>query len=123
MKRETQQSNLRKSGYITRVDRAKRLNEVPPENVALVQKHLKKLKTVFPADLAVNPLDAVADLEKERGMPFEEMKPSGFDIDITWDSTNAEIGVDSPDPIISGTTSARAGKSAVKPLTKKPIQN
>lgn len=98
LKREAQYSILRQAGSLTRMDRAKRLNEVPPENVALVRRHMEKLKKVFPDYFTQNPLDAVADLLEERGMPFEEMKESGFDAEISWDRENAVIGTDDPDP-------------------------
>lgn len=91
-------SILRRAGWITRMDRVRRLREVPPENLALVQRHLGKLKTVFPSYFLENPLDAVVDRLEKRGIPFEEQKSSGFDADITWDRDNAKIGTDQPDP-------------------------
>lgn len=131
LNRETQHTILRRAGYLTRVDRARRLKEVPPENIALVRKHVEKLTTIFPGDVTTNPLDAVADLLEERGMPFEEMKPSGFDVDITWDSENAKIGVDSPDPVISEKPDPLISEKEVpedpdppvKPTATKPKKN
>ena len=90
---------LRQAVWITRVDRAKRLKTVPPENyVDLVQKHGESLAAIFPEEFTVNPLDAIADLLEEQGTPFEELAESGTDAEIDWNENEAIVGKDPPDP-------------------------
>lgn len=88
---------LQQAVWITRVDRAKHLRLVPPENVRLVTKYADVLRPMFPEQFTENPLDAVADLLEERGMPFEETPESGGDNQIEWDPADAIIGTDEPD--------------------------
>ena len=99
LRREGQHSILRSAGWVTRIDRARRLKEVPPENIALVKKHFDELKRIFPKYFVENPLDAVADLLEEHGVPFEELNGVS-DADITWvpGPEEAFIGIDRPDP-------------------------
>jgi hypothetical protein len=82
--REARFTVLRRAGWITRVHRATLLKEVPPENVALVKAHAAQLDAVLPEYFRVNPLDAIADLLEERGMPFEEPPGSVRDDELTW---------------------------------------
>jgi hypothetical protein len=91
-------SILRQSGQLTRIDRAQRLNRVPPENVALVKSHLEELTKIFPKYLIENPIDNIVDTFDVQGLPFEEMAASGYDAEISWDpnSEDAIIGVDTP---------------------------
>jgi hypothetical protein len=84
LSREARYSVLRHAGWITRVHRASLLKEVPPENIALVKANAARLDKVLPEYFRVNPLDAIADLLEEQGMPFEELPPSGRDDEITW---------------------------------------
>lgn len=92
-------SVVRKAGELTRLDRAKRLKQVPPENVALVREHFEQLKKIFPSEFTVNPLDGIIDSLEVAGLPFEEKSESGFDVEITWDPNSEEaiIGLDTPD--------------------------
>jgi hypothetical protein len=82
--REARYSVLRHAGSITRVHRATLLKEVPPENIALVKSQAAQLDKVLPEYFRVNPLDNIADLLEEQGMPFEELPASGRDDEITW---------------------------------------
>jgi hypothetical protein len=91
---ENQHAVLREAAWITRVDRANRLAEVPPENLALVQSRRERLEQIFPPEFTVNPLDTIADLLEEQGIPFEELPLSGRDDQIEWDRDEAHIGTD-----------------------------
>jgi len=92
-------SVLQKAVWITRVDRAERLLLVPPENVSLVREHREQLEKIFPEDYTANPLDPVADLKVDQGLPFEELAESGFDDRIEWDIDDAIVGADTPDSV------------------------
>lgn len=100
LSREERFTVHRNAGWLTRLDRASRLLEIPPENLVLVQKHDKRLKAIFPKEFLDNPLDGIADLLEEKGMPFEELEASGRDANLTWDPTrpDARIGIADPDP-------------------------
>lgn len=100
LSREDRFNVHRKAGWLTRSDRASRLLDVPPENIVLVKKHAKKLEKIFPLEFLSNPLDGIADLLAERGMPFEELDSSGHDADLTWDRTKARIKHEKPDPVV-----------------------
>jgi hypothetical protein len=95
---EEMHSILQRAVWITRLDRAKRLKLVPPENIALVQQHRKALEAIFPRDFLANPLDAVADRLDEQGLPFEELPETGSDEGMKWDAQTAIRGTDPPDP-------------------------
>ena len=82
--REVRFTVLRRAGWITRVHRATLLKEVPPENVALVKSHAEQLDAILPEYFRTNPLDDIADLLEERGMPFEEPPGSVRDDELTW---------------------------------------
>jgi hypothetical protein len=84
--------------WITRIDRARRLMEVPPENRALVQSYYGRLKAVFPPEFWGNPFDSIADQIEELGMSFEESRQTGLDSEIDWKESEALRGMDSPDP-------------------------
>lgn len=113
--REQRFAVLRKAGWLTRMNRAERLSDVPPENIALVTRHEKELRAAFPGTYFTNPFDDVADLLEVRGTPFEELPESGSDTDITWDRENAIIGHDEPD-----TFPARSPSSP--PLVRTPTE-
>lgn len=85
---------LQQAAWLTRVDRAQRLKQVPAENVALVNQHRTALEHVFAAEFLTNPLDSIADRLEEEGLPFEEQSDSGRDAEITWDPREAIIGMD-----------------------------
>jgi hypothetical protein len=84
--------------WITRIDRARRLSQVPPENLALVKGHYDRLKAIFPQEFWGNPFDPIADQIEELGMSFEELKQTGLDAEIDWKGSDALRGTDSPDP-------------------------
>ena len=84
--------------WITRIDRARRLSEVPPENLALVKAHYDRLKAIFPQEFWGNPFDPIADQIEELGMSFEELKQTGLDAEIDWKESDALRGTDPPDP-------------------------
>jgi hypothetical protein len=102
LSRERRHYFLQQAAWVTRVDRAKRLTLVPPENSALVEKHRAALEAIFPGEFKLNPLDAIADLLEERGMPFEELPVSGTDDQIEWNPDEAIVGHDEPDSQYAG---------------------
>jgi hypothetical protein len=84
--------------WITRIDRARRLTQVPPENLALVKSHYDRLKAIFPQEFWANPFDSIADQIEELGMSFEELRQTGLDTEIDWKESDALRGTDLPDP-------------------------
>ena len=113
LSREARFTVLRRAGWLTRIDRANRLKDVPPENIALVRAHAKQLDKILPKQFLENPLDTVADLLEERGMPFEELDSSGRDDKISWGpEDNPIIGTDKPDVVANRPNSA-IGRSPV----------
>ena len=70
--------------WITRVDRARRLQEVPAANVDLVTEHASRLAAILPAAFQNDPLAEVADPIRDYGVPFRERADSGFDSELTW---------------------------------------
>jgi hypothetical protein len=97
LRRDGKHHVLQQAAWVTRIDRIRRLMQVPPENIALVQAHLALLAPMFPAEFNSNPLEAVADRLEEQGLPFAETGDSGSDANIEWDPQNAVIGADPPD--------------------------
>lgn len=86
---------LHRATWITRYDRARRLQAVPEENVQLVLKHWERLIKVFPDSLTRNPFDPIADRLENLGIPFEPA-PGGDPMDVLeWNPANAIIGKDS----------------------------
>lgn len=83
--------------WITRIDRARRLLQVPPENRAMAQEHFDRLKTIFPPEFTANPFDSIADQIEELGMSFEEQRQTGLDAEIDWKESDALRGTDPPD--------------------------
>ena len=64
----------------------------------IVKENREILEKIFPDQFINNPLDAVADLLDEKGMPFEE-PPGGLkDAEIEWHADDAIVGKDAPDP-------------------------
>lgn len=95
---EGQHRVLREAMWIARVDRARLLRQVPPENsMWLVQHYGAHLRGVFPESFLVNPLDAVADRLKEQGIPFEDLSAAADDSRIQWRAHTALLGSDEPD--------------------------
>jgi hypothetical protein len=83
--------------WITRIDRARRLLQVPPENRAMALDHFERLKEIFPAEFTANPFDSIADQIEELGMSFEEQRQTGLDAEIDWKESDAIRGSDPPD--------------------------
>src|SRR5690606_30943793 len=83
--------------WMTRIDRAKRLLEVPLDNVDLAKTHYERMKSIFPEEFTVNPFDVIADRIEELGLSFEELPQSGFDAEIDWTEAEAIRGEDQPD--------------------------
>lgn len=90
---------LSQAAWVARVDRAKHLQLVPPENVELIAPHRETLARMFPPEYTTNPLDAIADPLEEWGTPFEELPESGHDDELTWDRAEALIGTDELQPV------------------------
>ena len=88
---------LQRAIWITRLDRAQRLLQVPPENVELVQRRKDQLLECFPEEFSLNPFDGISDLLEERGLPFLELTSSGSDAELDWSREEAIIGRDTPD--------------------------
>lgn len=78
--------------WLHRVDRARRLQTIPTENVALVKQHGEWLKKTMPAAFLAHPFDKVADLLEEQGLPFVELPESGNDAAIEWSPADAIVG-------------------------------
>ncbi|TWU13016.1 hypothetical protein CA54_18420 [Symmachiella macrocystis] len=83
---------LTQAAWLTVVNRAKVLLQVPPENLQLVRKHREWLDAAFPTDLTQDPLADLTNVMHERGIPFEEMPESGSDEQIEWSTKTAIIG-------------------------------
>jgi hypothetical protein len=90
----------REAVWLYRVDRAKRLRDVPRENVELVRDRWAELVKVFPEEFQVDPLAIIADRLEEQGIPFEELPETGSDAAIQWSHDAALIGAD-PVPLLS----------------------
>ncbi len=105
--------------WITRIDRARRLMQVPPENLALVKAHYDRLKAIFPQEFWGNPFDPIADQIEELGMSFEELKQTGLDTEIDWKESDALRGMDLPDPDPREIPVAAASKPAA-PVPEPP---
>ena len=108
---------LKQAVWITRADRVNRLQLVPPENLALVRKHRDVLDSIFPVQFNSNPLDAVADLLEEQGLPFEELSGSGSDEHTVWNPNESQIRLDDSD----NESRAKSGSQnpAPQPATQK----
>ncbi len=96
---DRQFSITREAVWLYRLDRAKRLRDVPSENVELVREHWDDLAAIFPEEFQIDPLAVIADHLEEQGIPFEELPEIGSDADIRWDPAEANIGTD-PVPAI-----------------------
>ena len=96
---------------LTRADRARRLHEVPPENVALVRANWDQLAAIFPAEFTKDPVATISDRLAEEGIPFEELPEGGNDSTITVEAETMIIGTDPPDPELAPRTSERAAKT------------
>ena len=70
--------------WITRVNRAERLLEVPEANAALAESDDEQLSRILPTAFLNDPLAAVADPLRDYGVPFRERPDSGFDSELTW---------------------------------------
>jgi hypothetical protein len=100
--------------WITRMDRARRLLQVPPENRAMAKNRLERLQTIFPQEFTANPFDSIADQIDELGMSFEELRQTGLDAEIDWKENEALRGSDRPDAEV-GESTADAGTKHAAP--------
>lgn len=78
--------------WLHRVDRAQRLQQVPSENLHLVQQHADWLKRQLPAGYYEHPFADATDLLEEQGLPFIELPESGSDADLEWHPNDAIAG-------------------------------
>jgi hypothetical protein len=111
LKPEERHAVLTTAAWITRIDRARRLMLVPPENRALVKAHLARLEAIFPAEFQTNPFDSITDQIAELGMSFQELPQTGYDAEIEWRENEVLRGTDSPDPERPAATTAARLKS------------
>jgi hypothetical protein len=88
---------LAQAAWLTVVNRAKLLLQVPPENLLLVRKHREWLDEAFPNELKQDPLADLTNVMQQRGIPFEEMPESGSDEQIQWNTKTAIVGETSDD--------------------------
>lgn len=95
---DRQYSVTREAIWLYRVDRAKRLRDVPRENVELVRQHWDELSKALPPEFTIDPLNVIADQLEEQGIPFMESAETGHDANIQWNPEEALIGTDPPDP-------------------------
>ncbi|QDT25889.1 hypothetical protein [Gimesia panareensis] len=93
---EERHRTLHEAMWISRVNRAEHLIQVPPENMNLVKAHWDELQKVLPPEFLKNPLDELTDILEERGIPFTFAKDDSDEL-LHWTSTNAIIGSDEPD--------------------------
>lgn len=83
---EEQYEIIRKAAWLSRLDRAQTLLNVPVENIALLRNHWDVLKPYLPEDALQDPLADIVDSLLVYGMPFEESPESGFDNKMIWSS-------------------------------------
>jgi hypothetical protein len=101
--------------WITRMDRARRLLQVPPENRAMAKIRFDRLQPIFPQEFTANPFDSIADQVDELGMSFEELRQTGLDAEIDWKESEALRGADRPDSDVRETTADAAGTKRPSP--------
>ena len=101
--------------WITRMDRARRLLQVPPENRAMAKDRLDRLQPIFPQEFTANPFDSIADQIEELGMSFEEQRQTGLDAEIDWKESEALRGTDPPDADAREATADAAGQKRPAP--------
>ncbi len=89
---------LQQAKWLTRIDRAEKLNLVPPENLQLVREHNDLLAPIFPEELQSDPLQAVTNPSEEIGTPFEDTAATQFDQKIRWSPQDAILGSDALAP-------------------------
>ena len=94
---EERHRTLHEAMWISRVNRADHLIQVPPENMNLVKNHWDQLQKVLPPEFMKNPLDELTDTLEEHGIPFTFSEDDSDEL-LQWTSVNAIIGNDEPDP-------------------------
>lgn len=97
LREDEKYARLKQAAWITRQHRAEQLRLVPEENIELVLRHEKILKKTLPPQFVMNPLDDVADLLLEKGLPFDVIEGSPSEGPIIWDVADAIVGYDVPD--------------------------
>ena len=80
---------LQQAAWLTITDRAKRLTLVPPENQVLVREFKDRLVPMFPDEFKQNPLQRLAHILDNRGIPFTELPATGSDEFLPWQSSEA----------------------------------
>ncbi len=81
---EEQYEIIRSAAWLSRLDRARNLLNIPDENVTLLRNHWDVLKLYLPADALQDPLADIVDALLVYGIPFEEEPVSGFDNKMKW---------------------------------------
>ena len=89
---------LQQAKWLTRIDRAEKLQLVPSENLQLVRDHHDLLAPIFPVELQSDPLQAVTSPSEENGTPFEDTAGTAFDQKIHWSQKDAILGTDALAP-------------------------
>jgi len=95
---EERHRTLYQAMWIARVNRAERLNQVPPENINLVRSNWNQIKEILPPEFLKNPLDDLSDTLEERGTPFTIDEKEDSDELLQWATTDAIIGTDQTTP-------------------------
>lgn len=93
---EERHRTLHEAMWIARVNRAERLNQVPPENINLVRNNWDQIKEILPPEFLKNPLEDLSDTLEERGTPFTIDEKNDSDELLQWTTTDAIIGTDLP---------------------------
>ena len=91
LSRDEQIEAIDKATWITRVDRAERLLEVPEGNVAIVGQSEGRLAKILPTAFLSDPLADVSDPLRDFGVPFKERADSGFDSELTWSRADERV--------------------------------
>jgi len=120
LKEQDRYTVLVRAIWISRVDRAARLKQVPPENLALVREHHERLAAIFPAEFTTNPFDSIVDRMESDGLPFEETGESGRDDRIAWRPDRALIGHDRPDVSTAGSAVPTESGTVLNPSPPRP---
>jgi hypothetical protein len=102
---------LATAAWTTRIDRARRLLDVPPENRALARDNYERLTAIFPKEYAANPFDSIADPVEELGISFEERRETGLDAEMDWKESDALRGTDTPGPDLNAATASAPSRS------------
>lgn len=75
---------LEQATWITRVNRAQRLQNVPAANVERVLAVEQSLQKILPRQFLNDPIQGLNDPLIDYGIPFREQAETGFDAEISW---------------------------------------